>query len=157
MRLLMQPVGGVESDRANLEERYYMRMKRRTASWVGAGACTLAAAIATPLFSESSFQRLLPFLFLVVIALIAIRFGNIAGVVGTFAAAVIFATFLFRPTPSLLVEDSISRSNLIWMLLIGVVISDLLEPMASQGRIRNPDKPTVRRKTGLQFRDAITP
>jgi len=58
--------------------------------------------------------------------LVAIRFGKAAGIIGTFAAALVFAVFLFRPTLSPLVEDVSARDHLIWMLLIGVILSDLL-------------------------------
>lgn len=71
-------------------------------------------------------KNLVPFLFLVVIALIASRFGSLAGVVGTFLAGLLFATFLFRPIPSLNIEEVGARNNLIWMLLGGVILSDLL-------------------------------
>jgi K+-sensing histidine kinase KdpD len=73
-----------------------------------------------------SFKTFLPFFFLGVIILIAIRFGNRAGIVGTLAAALVFATFLFEPTLSPLVEDTAARDHLIWMLLIGIILSDLL-------------------------------
>jgi K+-sensing histidine kinase KdpD len=124
----MQRLGVGKFHRAVLESSYHMRMTRRTASWIGAGGCTIAAAVATLIFNRTSFERMLPLSFLAVIVLIAIRFGKVAGIVGTLAAASVFATFLFQPTLSFLVEDAASRNQLVWMLLIGVVASDLLGP-----------------------------
>ena len=93
---------------------------------MGAGACAIAASLATPFFNDTSVRTLVPFIFLAVIVFIAIRFGSIAGMLGTIAAALIFSIFLFKPIPSPFVEDPAARSHLIWMVLIGVILSDLL-------------------------------
>jgi K+-sensing histidine kinase KdpD len=45
---------------------------------------------------------------------------------GTLTAALIFAIFLFEPRFSLTIEDAAARNHLIWMGVIGLVISDLL-------------------------------
>lgn len=108
-------------------------VKRRWAWWIGAGSCTFAAAILSLLFSYTSFKTLLPFLFLGVIILVATRFGKIAGILGTLAATLIFATFLFQPTLSPLVEDAVARDHLIWMVLIGIILSDLLGTHTAAG------------------------
>jgi K+-sensing histidine kinase KdpD len=91
------------------------------------GTCAGAAALLIPIFGKSSLKNIVPFLFLIVIALIASRFGSLAGVVGTFLAGLLFAMFLFRPIPSLNIEEVAARNNLIWMLLGGVILSDLLD------------------------------
>jgi K+-sensing histidine kinase KdpD len=49
-----------------------------------------------------------------------------AGVLGTIAIALIFATFLFEPRFNLTVADMAARSHLIWMVLIGMIVSGLL-------------------------------
>jgi hypothetical protein len=46
--------------------------------------------------------------------------------------------FLFEPWLSLAVRDSVARDRLIWMVLIGIIISDLLGP--------HNLRPTTRRK-----------
>ena len=48
--------------------------------------------------------------------LVAIRFGRLAGMLGTVAAALIFAEFLFEPRLSLIVRDSAEKSNVIGIL-----------------------------------------
>jgi len=86
----------------------------------GATLCTGAAACLTSLFQASSFKPFLPLLFLGVVVLVAIRFGRLAGILGTAAAALIFAEFLFEPRLSLIVRDSAEKSNLIWMIIGGM-------------------------------------
>jgi len=73
------------------------------------------------------------------IMVVAICFGNIAGVLATITAAIIFAVFLFEPWLSLAVRDSVAKDRLIWMVLIGIIISDLLGP-------RNISPTTIRKR-----------
>jgi K+-sensing histidine kinase KdpD len=87
-------------------------------------------------FHASSFRVFFPFLFLAVVVLVAIRFGTLAGVLGTIAAAIIFAGFLFEPRLSLAVRDTAAKSNLIWMIIGGVAISDLLGHRSKTGTSR---------------------
>ena len=88
-------------------------------------AATAAALTALMLVSKSSIRTFLPLMFLLVILLVSLRFGSVAGMLGTVASAIIFAEFLFVPRFSLVVRDSAGRSNLIWMLIVGVVLSEL--------------------------------
>ena len=90
-------------------------------------------------FSHGPFKTLLPFLFLAVIVVVASRFGNVAGILGTLASALVFSTFLFQPTLSPFVENAVARDHLIWMLLIGVILSDLLGAYAIPST-RNRDR-----------------
>lgn len=74
-----------------------------------------------------------PLLFLGVVALVAIRLGNLAGILGTIAAALIFVGLMFEPRLSLAVHDSGAKSSLIWMLVAGIAMSELLEaPLAKR-------------------------
>jgi K+-sensing histidine kinase KdpD len=93
---------------------------------VGAALCSVLAAGLTLTFYGSSFKTVLPVLFLAPILSVVLRFGSTAGVLGTIAAALIFASFLFEPRLSLAVHDLAARSNLIWMVLLGLIISELL-------------------------------
>jgi hypothetical protein len=92
---------------------------------LGTICCTVAAACLIPLFSASTAKAILPIPFLLIIVLVAFRFGRGAGVLGTMAAAFLFAWFLYEPA-GLAVGDPVAKSHLIWMLIIGIVISDLL-------------------------------
>lgn len=93
---------------------------------LGMVSCTVVAAGLIPLFSSSSIKAALPLLFLLIIGFAAFRFGRLAGVLGTGAAAFLFAKYLFDP-PGIGVSDPIERSRLIWMIVLGVVVSDLLD------------------------------
>jgi hypothetical protein len=92
---------------------------------LGTVCCSVVAACLIPLFSESSIKSFLPIPFLLIIALVALGFGRGAGVLGTVAAALLFAGFLFEPS-GLAVGDPVAKRHLIWMLVIGIVFSDLL-------------------------------
>ena len=90
---------------------------------MGVILCTTAAGCFSLLFHESSFKRYLPLLFISIILLVAVRFGTWAGVVGTLLSSVVFAMFLFAPQSSLMVSDLTARSNLIWMVVVGLILS----------------------------------
>jgi K+-sensing histidine kinase KdpD len=92
---------------------------------LGTICCTVVAAGLIPLFNASSIKSILPIPFLVIIVLVAFRFGRAAGVLGTLTAAFLFAYYLFEPA-GLAVSDPVARDHLIWMLVIGIVISDLM-------------------------------
>jgi K+-sensing histidine kinase KdpD len=86
----------------------------------------VTAACLTRIFYTSSFKTTLPFVFLGIIVLVTIVFGRKAGVLGTLGAALIFASVLFEPRPSLAMQDPVAQTHLIWMIVIGVVVADLL-------------------------------
>ena len=112
-------------------------MSRLQSISVGAGCCAVAAAGLSPVMSQTQIASFAPLIFLIVIFLVASRFGNYAGMIGTIIAALIFELFLFAPRFSLMVEDSASRNHLIWMVIIGVVISDLLGAYVVREKHRN--------------------
>jgi hypothetical protein len=92
---------------------------------LGTICCTVSAAGLIPIFSSSSIKSFLPLPFLLIVVLVAFRFGRAAGVLGTAAAAFLFAYYLFEPA-GLAVGDPVARAHLLWMLIVGIVISDLL-------------------------------
>ncbi|HEY7351808.1 MAG TPA: DUF4118 domain-containing protein [Terriglobales bacterium] len=101
-------------------------MQRRCAAWIGCSCCALLAALVIPFVNDTSLETFVPFFFLIVIVSTAIHFGSLAGVLGTVAAGFLFAVFLFRPTASLLIDDLTARNHLVWMLFIGLILSELL-------------------------------
>lgn len=93
---------------------------------IGAMFCTALAMGVVALFDKANLdEQLLPLLFLIVIVPVAVRFGHIAGIAGTIISGLIFASFL-KPKWSLAIADPASRRHLIWMLIIGIILSDLL-------------------------------
>jgi K+-sensing histidine kinase KdpD len=111
---------------SELDSRYRVRMRTWYLPALGVMVCSIAAGILALIFGATSLEIFLPLMFLPIIILIAIRFGNAAGQVGTIAAATIFAAFLFQPTFSLKVHDAAQRSSLIWMIIGGIAMSELL-------------------------------
>ena len=95
---------------------------------LGTGLSVILALGLTFSFKHSSLKSLLPFLFLVVIVAVTMRFGTFAGRLSTVCSTLIFATLLFSPLNSLDVERLDERRSLIWMLVIGVVVAELLPP-----------------------------
>ncbi len=112
-------------------------MSRLQSASVGAGCCAIAAAGFTPVISQTPFTSFAPLVFLLVIFFVAARFGNFAGMIGTLTAALVFEFFLFKPRFSLLIDDAGSRNHLIWMVVIGLVISDLLGAYAAGEKNQN--------------------
>jgi len=93
---------------------------------LGTAVCAVAAGLLTWAFKGTPFERFLPVSFLLIIVFSALRFENLAGLLGTVAAGLIFAAFLFPPTLSLKVNDGAQRSSLIWMIVGGIAMSELL-------------------------------
>ncbi len=98
---------------------------------VGAIVCGLAAVGTSAVAAGRSWQNLVPLVFIVVLLVIAGTFGSRAGILGTVLAALIFASFLFAPTRSMSIANESARSNLGWMLLIGIAFSFLFAPPTS--------------------------
>jgi integral membrane sensor domain MASE1 len=88
--------------------------------------CLAAAGLSALAFRVSPYKSFLPFVFLAIIVFVAARFGSTAGILGTIGAAIIFAEFLFAPTFSLRVTESVQRDNLVWMVIIGIAVSEIL-------------------------------
>jgi K+-sensing histidine kinase KdpD len=87
---------------------------------IGALLCALTAGIVALAGRGIPARPLVPLFFIAVIVLIALRFGALAGALGAFSATLIFAYFLFTPVGSFKVLKGDARTNLVWMLLIGI-------------------------------------
>lgn len=86
-------------------------------------------------------ESAVPIAFLLVILLVALYFGSVAGTLGTIFACFIFMGFLFEPIRSLAVRDPNGRNSLIWMVLGGITISNLfLPPPTDKGNQIQPPK-----------------
>lgn len=104
---------------------------RRVDFLIGGVICAIAALAVSVIAAGHPWQVFVPLFFVVVPALIALLFGTRAGILGTLAAALIFAVFLFSPLGKVQVANSSARSNLCWMLLIGLAFSFLFAPPTS--------------------------
>lgn len=98
---------------------------------MGALVSGLGAIAVSIVTGGYQWRALVPLAFTIVLLLIAVLFGSRAGILGTVLAATIFAAFLFQPLGKLSIMDNSARSNLAWMLLIGVSFSFLFAPPTS--------------------------
>jgi hypothetical protein len=104
--------------------------------FAGGVLCGSAAIATSAVAAGHAWQVWTPLMFSAVPLLIALLYGVRAGVLGTLVAALVFALFLFAPTGGVHVTNSLARSNLGWMLLIGIAFSLLFAPPASGLRRR---------------------
>lgn len=111
-----------------------LRVLRGAESFTGTAICAVAALAASAVAAGHRWQVWVPLVFSAVLLFIALLFGSRAGVLGTVVATVIFAAFLFNPLRSVRVADAAARSNLGWMLLIGIGFSFLFAPPSSRLR-----------------------
>lgn len=100
---------------------------------LGSLICGLAALGASVMAAGHSWKNLVPLVFALVLLVIAEIFGSHAGILGTVLAALIFAAFLFGSGNMSAASDS-TRSNLGWMLVIGIAFSFLFAPPTSSFR-----------------------
>jgi K+-sensing histidine kinase KdpD len=98
---------------------------------IGGLVCSLAAVGLSAAADGHTWKNLAPLIFTVVLLVIAARFGARAGILGTVLAALIFASFLFGHMGTIQVANDSARSNLGWMLLIGIGFSFLFAPPTS--------------------------
>jgi K+-sensing histidine kinase KdpD len=97
----------------------------------GGVLCVVAAILAVVFAHGHAWQVDVPLLFTVVLLVVALLFGTRAGVIGTLLAALVFATHLFNPVGSIRISCIAARSNLGWMLMIGIAFSFLFAPHKS--------------------------
>ena len=106
--------------------RYHFHMMGWLRSSVGAASCTAVAGCLIPVFAGNTYRAIVPLFFLLVILYVALRFGRVAGIIGTVCAALVFEIFLFEPTLSLAIENPSARNHLISMVILGICASELL-------------------------------
>jgi K+-sensing histidine kinase KdpD len=107
----------------------------------GTALCALAAALLSLAFQHQDleFRSKVPLVFLIVVILVARKAGEAAAILGTIAAALVFATLLFQPLGNWAVAAKPARASLAWFLLTGMVCAHLLSPPSGKERRRNSD------------------
>jgi integral membrane sensor domain MASE1 len=99
--------------------------------------CAWSAALMSFIFHGRAGKIAVPFVFLAIVILVSIRCSVSAGVLGSAAATLIFAVFLYAPLGSPLVQSKDARSNLGWLVLGGLTISYLLGSARPGGHQRH--------------------
>lgn len=88
-----------------------------------------ALALVVALFTAARpWRGIVPLAFAAVIILLAARYGRLVALLGSVAAALIFAAVLYQPLGSIRVESQTEKSSLAWMLLSSITLSYLLLP-----------------------------
>ncbi|MGZ4789858.1 MAG: DUF4118 domain-containing protein [Terriglobales bacterium] len=95
---------------------------------IGVALTAWCAALLCIIFEGRGHGAAVPVAFIVVVTVVAIRFGALAGMVGALISAVIFAYFLYQPLGTVSVDDPTARMNLAWLVLGGLAFSYLLAP-----------------------------
>ena len=106
--------------------RYHLHLIGWLRSSLGAASCTALAGCLIPVFAGNTYRAIVPLFFLLVILYVALRFGHIAGIIGTVCAALVFEVFLFEPTLSLAINNPSARHHLISMVVLGISASEIL-------------------------------
>jgi K+-sensing histidine kinase KdpD len=116
---------GLES-KMNLERTLNVPYKilRQLSTTAGILICVILAVIASLLLPQ---KTAVPLLFIGVVFAVACMFGSVAGMLGALASALVFAYFS-PPAGSLRMANTSARSNLEWLLLVGIPASYLLVP-----------------------------
>jgi K+-sensing histidine kinase KdpD len=109
----------------------WLRVLGRADALAGGLICGITAVVASVVAGGYSWRVFVPLLFTAVLLLVALVLGARAGIAGTAVAALVFSMLLFNPVGRLQVSDTAARSNLGWMLLIGLSFSLLFAPPTS--------------------------
>jgi len=87
--------------------------------------CASAAGLLNLLFRNSASRALVPLVCLVLIVVVAMRYGARAGIVGSVLTTLVCCLTLL-PVGRLRVSDPAERANIVWMFLGGISLSYLL-------------------------------
>ena len=104
------------------------QMRQVVESLIGAVLCGIAAIGMTVVAIGRSWEASVPLIFVAILLGISAIFGARAGILGSILAGAIFAAFLFQPSGSIHVNSDAARTNLAWMLMLGISFSFLFAP-----------------------------
>ena len=111
----------------------HLSLKRSVTTGLGVVICAWTAAVVSFFLHTSLHYKLLaPIMLLIVVALVALRCGVIAGVMGSAVGAFILAVFLYQPLGSPIIANKDARANLSWLILGGLAFSYLLGQRGSE-------------------------
>jgi K+-sensing histidine kinase KdpD len=99
---------------------------------MGVTLAVAASLVSAHVFAGTNVSTAVPLWFIIVLYVLAWRYGFAAGAIGSLFCAFVFAQLLFDPTGSWHVEDAAARKSLMWMVIGTIVTSYLLTPSTSQ-------------------------
>lgn len=97
-------------------------------SCLGIIASSMFSVVIAKVFVRTQWKLVVPFLFAVVLVMLASRFRAMISVTGSLIGAAIFAYLLYSPLYSIHVTSESERNSLAWMILLSVSLSYLLFP-----------------------------
>jgi K+-sensing histidine kinase KdpD len=106
---------------------------------LGIVLCVASAMLAALAFHNTNFRAFVPLAFILVLGFLANKFGTWVGILSTIVTTMIFTQFLFGPEFSLHTTGSPEKNNLVWMVIAGIALSDILgvPPSSSTTNHRN--------------------
>jgi len=99
---------------------------------IGVLLALAASLISAHVFAGTDARTAVPLWFILVLYVLAWRYGFIAAVIGCLLCVFVFAHYLFDPTGSWHVEDAAARKSLLWMVIGTIAVSYLFSPSSSQ-------------------------
>jgi K+-sensing histidine kinase KdpD len=120
----------------NLRFNEINRLETTIDTVLGVMLCAWLAAFMAILYVDKQPPNLLPLLFVVVVAGVARYFGTFAGVLGCVIAALIFALFVYEPFGSIAIAEHTARANLLWMILLGLILTRLFPARTPERKSR---------------------
>ncbi|HET9696024.1 MAG TPA: DUF4118 domain-containing protein [Terriglobales bacterium] len=105
----------------------HLSLRRSITTGIGVVICAWTAALLSFFLHNGPHAKVIaPLMLLIVVALVALRCGVIAGVMGSAVGAFILAVFLYQPLGSPIIANKDARTNLSWLILGGLAFSYLL-------------------------------
>ena len=101
---------------------------------LGLGLAVLIAVIVAQFFAGKPEGIFVPLGFVIVLFVLALRYGTVVAVTGSLLAALIFAHVLFSPVGNWQIESQAARQNIAWMILGSIVLSYLFVPRRKKKR-----------------------
>lgn len=95
----------------------------------GLSLALVAAYVSASVFAHSSLRFFVPLGFVVVLVLLAARFGLMVSILGSLVAAAVFAHRLYLLPGT---EQTAARESLGWMILASIALSYLFFPPQSR-------------------------
>ena len=86
------------------------------------------SVVLAKVFVRTQWKLVAPFLFAVVLVMLASRFRAMVSVTGSLIGAAVFAYLLYSPLYSIHVASESERNSLAWMILLSVSLCYLLYP-----------------------------
>ena len=115
---------------------FQSHLRRWLSTLIGLAICTVSAAAASKVFAHTAWRGFVPWIFVIVLVVLASIYGTAVGVLGSVLSALIFAYWLYAPAGSVQIANPAARNGLAWMIVGGVALSYLLAP-----GFRHPDGP----------------